>query len=105
MAETREGRAEEFKRVLSAAMKTIADDPELTVSFGNETPALSGNKARLPQVTRSLRTAAVAEPSRSSYAIRNAHEFTETRLDLRTCCGWAAPQPRSVGEALAHRTR
>ena len=33
MAEAREGKAEEFKRVLTTAMKTIADDPELTVSY------------------------------------------------------------------------
>ena len=32
-------------------MKTIADDPELTVSFGNEAPQLNGHKARLPQVS------------------------------------------------------
>ena len=34
MAIDRENRAEEFKRVLSTAMKTIADDGELAVSFG-----------------------------------------------------------------------
>ena len=56
MAETREGKAEEFKRVLSTAMKTIADDPELTVSFGNEAPSLSGNKCKLPQVTNQFYT-------------------------------------------------
>jgi cobaltochelatase CobT len=50
MANPKEDRAEHFKQVLSAAMKTIAEDPELTVSFGAEPPQLSGHKARLPQV-------------------------------------------------------
>ena len=59
MAE-REGRAEEFKRVLSTAMKTIADDPELSVSFGNDVPALSGNKAKLPQVTNTMNAQEIA---------------------------------------------
>ena len=50
----REGRAEEFKRALGTAMKTIAVEPELTVSFGNDTPQLTGNKAKLPQVTNAI---------------------------------------------------
>jgi len=59
----REGKAEEFKRVLSTAMKTIAVEPELTVTFGNETPALSGTKAKLPSVS----------------SVMNAHDIAITR--------------------------
>jgi cobalamin biosynthesis protein CobT len=38
MAQDRDAPAENFKRALSLAMKTIADEPELTCSFGAETP-------------------------------------------------------------------
>jgi len=49
-----------FKRVLTVAMKTIAEDPELSVVFGNEQPALSGNRARLPQIANELKASDVA---------------------------------------------
>ncbi len=68
----RENRAEEFKRVLSTAMKTISDDAELAVSFGNEPPALSGNKARLPQVSNQLnpQEVAITRGLSDSFALR-----------------------------------
>jgi cobaltochelatase CobT len=52
MAQDRDAPADNFKRALSLAMKTIADEPELTCSFGAETPGLTDNRARLPQVTK-----------------------------------------------------
>jgi cobaltochelatase CobT len=72
MAGEREGRAEEFKRALGVAMKTIADDPELLVTFGNETPALSGNKAKLPQVANTVtaRDIAITRGLSDSFALR-----------------------------------
>ncbi len=68
----RENRAEEFKRVLSTAMKTISDDAELAVSFGNEPPTLSGNKARLPQVSNQLnpQEVAITRGLSDSFALR-----------------------------------
>jgi cobaltochelatase CobT len=50
MSSAKEDRAERFKTVLGTAMKTIALDPELAVTFGNEQPSLTGHKARLPQI-------------------------------------------------------
>ena len=41
--------AEDFKRALTQTMRSIAENPELTVSFGTETPSLVGLRARLPQ--------------------------------------------------------
>ncbi|MDX1716367.1 MAG: cobaltochelatase subunit CobT, partial [Anderseniella sp.] len=52
MAQDRDAPADNFKRALTLAMKTIADEPELTCSFGAETPGLTDNRARLPQVTK-----------------------------------------------------
>jgi cobaltochelatase CobT len=47
----KEDRADRFKEVLGTAMKSMALDPELAVSFGNDPPQLIGHKIRLPQVT------------------------------------------------------
>jgi cobaltochelatase CobT len=46
----REGPAGAFKRALTLAMKAISGEPDLAVSFSGDSPALSGKKARLPQV-------------------------------------------------------
>jgi cobaltochelatase CobT len=51
MTSSKDDRAERFKGVLGAAMKTMALDPELLVTFGNEPPSLLGHKAKLPQVS------------------------------------------------------
>ena len=60
MATDKESPSTGFKRVLTVAMKTIAEDPELSVVFGNEQPALSGNRARLPQIANELKASDVA---------------------------------------------
>ncbi len=60
MAQDRDGPADNFKRALTLAMKTIADEPELTVSFGAETPGLTDKRARLPQVGKDTTTADIA---------------------------------------------
>ncbi len=72
MAGEREGKSEVFKRVLSTAMKTIADDPELSVTFGNEPPTLSGNRVRLPQVTSAAtaKEIAITRGLSDSFALR-----------------------------------
>ena len=72
MAGEREGKSEVFKRVLSTAMKTIADDPELSVTFGNEPPTLSGNRARLPQITgaATAKEIAITRGLSDSFALR-----------------------------------
>ena len=44
MAANTEGPAGEFKRALTLAMKTIAEEPELTVTFGTESARSFGNQ-------------------------------------------------------------
>ncbi len=72
MTQGKDDRAERFKGVLGAAMKTMALDPELHVSFGNEQPGLSGHKARLPQVNQntSARDIAITRGLADSFALR-----------------------------------
>src|SRR5436190_5851456 len=72
MAQDRDGPAAEFKRVLSLAMKTIAGEPELQVTYGSDAPALHGNKAKLPQVSAELTSneVAVTRGIADSFAMR-----------------------------------
>jgi cobaltochelatase CobT len=72
VASEKESPANEFKRVLTVAMKTIAEDPELIVAFGNENPSLSGNKAKLPQIGNELKAAdiAIVRGLSDSFALR-----------------------------------
>jgi cobaltochelatase CobT len=72
MAADKEDRAERFKRILGTAMKTIAEEPELSVTFGTEQPGLIGNRAKLPQVNNLLaaREIAITRGLSDSFALR-----------------------------------
>ncbi len=75
MAQDREGPAGEFRNVLTLAMKTIAGEPELSVSFGAETPSLVGKKAKLPQISIELdrQEVAITRGIADSFAMRLAN--------------------------------
>ncbi len=72
---TKEGPVEPFKRALSTAMRTIADNAELNVTFGTEPPGLRGLRARLPMPSRTLSSEEVAQVRgiSDSYALQLAH--------------------------------
>ena len=46
--------ADPFKKALTEATRTLADDPELSVSYSVDPPGMSGDSLRLPQVTRRM---------------------------------------------------
>lgn len=75
MSSPKDDRAERFKGVLGTAMKTIALDPELAVSFGNDQPVLTGHKARLPQISAAttLKDIAITRGLSDSFALRLAN--------------------------------
>jgi cobaltochelatase CobT len=75
MSSPKDDRAERFKGVLGTAMKTIALDPELSVSFGNDQPVLTGHKARLPQISAAttLKDIAITRGLSDSFALRLAN--------------------------------
>jgi cobaltochelatase CobT len=75
MTSPKDDRAERFKGVLGTAMKTIALDPELAVSFGNDQPMLTGHKARLPQINAAttLKDIAITRGLSDSFALRLAN--------------------------------
>lgn len=77
--QNKEGPVEPFKRALTAAMKTIAEQEELAVTFGTEPPGLRGLRARLPLPSRELEAGEVAEVRGFSdaYALRLAHHDAE----------------------------
>ncbi|MFZ1725485.1 MAG: hypothetical protein WAU13_02365, partial [Albidovulum sp.] len=46
--------ADPFKKALAEATKTMADDPELTVSYSVDPPGMTADTMRLPQVSRRM---------------------------------------------------
>ncbi|MFZ3032704.1 MAG: cobaltochelatase subunit CobT [Parvibaculum sp.] len=82
---TKEGPVEPFKRALSTAMRTIADNAELNVTFGTEPPGLRGLRARLPMPSRTLPPEEVAQVRgvSDSYALRLAHHDEKINARLQ----------------------
>jgi cobaltochelatase CobT len=75
MPQDREGPTAPFKRALSLAMKTIANEPELNVTFGADAPGLQGTRAKLPQPSLDLpeREVAVTRGLADSFSLRLAN--------------------------------
>jgi len=67
-----EGPINEFKQALSLTMRAIAENDELEVSFGGDSPRLSGNQAQLPTVGNDLnpRTVAILRGQSDAMALR-----------------------------------
>ena len=51
---TKEAPTEPFKRAVAGCMRAIASKPDLEVTFAADRPALTGDKARLPEPPRKL---------------------------------------------------
>ena len=64
---------EVFKRATAAAVRAVAEQSDVTVSFGNEPPGLAGNRARLPVPSRLLTSYEVAK-------VRGAADAVALRL-------------------------
>ncbi|MGC6535603.1 MAG: cobaltochelatase subunit CobT [Parvibaculales bacterium] len=75
---------EEFKRALTQTMRSIAEEAELSVSFGTDKPALNGLKARLPQPPRDLDPAELrtVRGQSDSFALHLAHHDAALARDL-----------------------
>ena len=85
MAAEKDSPSGEFKRVLTVAMKTIAGDPELSVSFASEAPSLSGNKAKLPQIGNDFtaRDIAITRGVSDSFALRISNHSDQVHARYR----------------------
>ncbi len=67
--------ADPFKKALAEATKTLADDPELAVSYSVDPPGMSADGVRLPQVTRRMTRDEVllARGTADSFAMRRKY--------------------------------
>jgi cobaltochelatase CobT len=75
MSNSNESPADPFKKALAEATKTLADDPEMAVSFSVDPPGMSADGVRLPQVTRRMTKEEVllARGTADSYAMRRKY--------------------------------
>ncbi|MEQ9226201.1 MAG: cobaltochelatase subunit CobT [Parvibaculum sp.] len=82
---SKESPVEPFKRALSMTMRTIAEQPELNVTFGTEAPGLRGLRARLPLPSRTLPPEEVAQVRGVSdaYALKLAHHDEKLNATLQ----------------------
>ncbi|MBN9534928.1 MAG: cobaltochelatase subunit CobT [Alphaproteobacteria bacterium] len=70
-----ENPAEPFKRAVGTAVRALAGEPELEVTFTTEPPQLKGLKARLPQPSRNLppNEVAIVRGAGDAQALRRAY--------------------------------
>lgn len=75
LKDKKENPAEPFKQAITLAVRCIANDPELTVTFGTEPPGLRGGGVRLPLPSRNLppQEVALVRGHADAYALRLAH--------------------------------
>ncbi|RTL53729.1 MAG: cobaltochelatase subunit CobT [Bradyrhizobiaceae bacterium] len=71
---TKESPTEPFKRAVTSALRALAKQPELEVTFSAERPGLAPGKARLPEPARKLtrKDAAIVRGHADSIALRIA---------------------------------
>ena len=67
--------ADPFKKALAEATKTMADDPELTVTYSVDPPGMAGETMRLPQVSRRMTRdeVLIARGTADAFALRHRY--------------------------------
>jgi cobaltochelatase CobT len=80
-----ENPSEPFKRAVSVAVRSLAGEPEMEVSFSSEPSSLKGLKARLPSPTRNLSAHEVAlvRGTGDGYALRKAYHDENVNSQFR----------------------
>jgi cobaltochelatase CobT len=92
-----ESPSEPFKRAVATAVRSIAGEPEMEVSFSSEPSQLKGLKARLPAPSRNLppHEVALVRGAGDAYALRKAYHEDRVHDRFRP----AAPDAAAVFEA------
>ena len=80
-----ESPSEPFKRAVATAVRSLAGEPELEVSYSSEPPGLKGLKARLPSPARNLsaRDVALVRGTGDAYALRKAYHDEKINARFR----------------------
>jgi len=80
-----ENPAEPFKRAVSVAVRSLAAEPELEVSFSSEPASLKGLKAKLPSPARNLnaRDIALVRGTGDAYALKKAYHDDKIDAQFR----------------------
>ncbi|WP_413850477.1 cobaltochelatase subunit CobT [Albidovulum sp.] len=75
MTQRSDNPADPFKKALAEATKTMADDPELTVTYSVDPPGMAGDTMRLPQVSRRMTRdeVLIARGTADAFALRHRH--------------------------------
>ncbi|SPH18607.1 Aerobic cobaltochelatase subunit CobT [Defluviimonas aquaemixtae] len=75
MTQRSDNPADPFKKALAEATKTMADDPELTVSYSVDPPGQTAETMRLPQVSRRMTRdeVLIARGTADAFALRHRH--------------------------------
>ncbi|WP_126979106.1 cobaltochelatase subunit CobT [Frigidibacter oleivorans] len=75
MSKPSDNPADPFKKALAEATKTLADDPEMTVSYSVDPPGMTADSMRLPQVSRRMTRDEVllARGTADAFALRRRH--------------------------------
>lgn len=80
-----ESPSEPFKRAVAVAVRSLAAEPEMEVTFSSEPASLKGLKARLPSPTRNLNAQDVAlvRGTGDAYALKKAYHDEKVNSQLR----------------------
>ena len=90
----KEAPAEPLKRAIAGCMRAVAKRPELEVAFASERPALTGERARLPEPPRRL--------TPNDIAVLRGHADS---MSLRLAChDTAVHRRRSLHDCRHHRS-
>ncbi len=89
--------SEPFKRAVGMAVRALAGEPELEVTYSTEPPALQGHKARLPLPSRNLppHEVAVVRGAGDAYALKLAYHEGKIHAQFRP----QAPEAAEMFEA------
>ena len=75
MTQRSDNPADPFKKALAEATKTMADDPELNVTYSVDPPGMAGETMRLPQVSRRMTRdeVLIARGTADAFALRHRY--------------------------------
>jgi cobaltochelatase CobT len=92
-----ENPAEPFKRAVTVAVRSLAAEPELEVSFSSEPASLKGLKAKLPSPARNLSAhdIALVRGTGDAYALKKAYHDEKVNSQFRP----GSPDAGAVFEA------